>query len=354
LKDRTIIAMTSPIVISLILWSFSLSSAATLQVPKGYKTIQEAIDKSGKGDIVLVEAGTYPEVLSLKTGVTVKSQGSETEHTDFTAAKRTIISSPGHQAAIIQGADQAILDGFTLEDKQTGFNYSVSRSGVLINGQSQTISNCLIGNLAYDGIIISGPHPDSEALIYHNVIFNNQGSGVKCQSRAKTGIIQNQIFGNEKSGIENNTGTRTKVIGNRIYKNLIDGVMNTTAKPVIKGNDIFENGLNGIGLQSGSQGIIMKNLIFDNAQAGVGLRSSAVATVWENKIYGNMIGVGCLDLGNVKIESNEIFKNRRIGIGLMGCSGRPVTIINNHFHDNGFMPISPNPGCQLVQDGNRF
>jgi hypothetical protein len=133
----------------LLFFLLSTVSAAIIQVPEEYKTIQKAIDKADQGDTVLVKAGNYTEILSLKPGVTVKSHGTEIEHTNFTAAKRTILFSPGRQAAIIHGADKAVLDGFTLADKETVYNPKVSRVGVFIKRQSQTITNCIISNLPY-------------------------------------------------------------------------------------------------------------------------------------------------------------------------------------------------------------
>jgi len=334
---------------------FSTGDGATLLlVPGEYKTIQQAIDKATPGDTVMVEPGTYTEVLSLKPGVSLKSRGTAEELSNYTAAARTIISSPGRQGAIVEGAENATLEGFSLVDKETAFNPSVSRFGILIKGVSQTVANCLISRLPFDAIGVVGPQTGSESYIYHNQIFNNQGSGIKCQTDAHVRIVRNLIHENERSGIENEMGVEVHVEGNGVFKNGIDGIMNTGARPIIKNNEVFGNGLNGIGLQKGSRGIIMNNKIYENAQAGVGVRKDAKATVWDNHIYRNTIGVGCLDLAEVEIKSNEIYENTRVGIGLMGCTGRSVTITNNYIHDNRFMPISPNPGCNLVQSGNRF
>lgn len=333
---------------------FSVGYGATLQVPGEYKTIQQAIDKARPGDTVVVEPGTYAEVLSLKPQVTLRSRGTAEELSDYTAATRTIISSPGRQGAIVEGAEGATLNGFSLVDKESAYNPSVSRFGILIRGVSQTITNCLISHLPFDAIGVIGPQTGSESYIYNNLIFNNQGDGIKCQAGARVRIVQNLIHENERSGIENEMGAEVHIEGNGVFKNGIDGVMNTGAKPIIKNNKIFGNGLNGVGLQKDSRGIIMNNTIYENAQAGIGLRKEAKATVWDNRIYRNMIGVGCLDLAEVKIESNEIYENKRVGIGLMQCIGRPVTITNNHIHDNRFLPISPNPGCNLIQSGNQF
>jgi len=332
----------------------SYGYSATLAVPAGYKTIQEAIDKANSGDTVLVEPGTYKEVLKLKPGVVLKSRGSEKELTDFTAAARTIISSPGQQTTIVEGADGAVIDGFTLADQESDYDPTAWRFGVLIQGKSQTVTNCRISRLPYDGIGIFGLQSDSESYIYHNLISENRGTGVKCQAGAKASILLNQIYENKQSGIENHKGVESLISWNTIFKNGIDGVVSAGARPVIKNNEIYANVHNGIGLQRGSRGEVLKNKIYENAQSGVGIRMDAKGTLKENRIYRNTVGIGCLDLDEVKIEANEIYENKRVGIGLQGCAGRAVTIINNHIHDNQFVPIMPNPGCNLVQSGNRF
>lgn len=340
--------------IGIVLFLSPSGYGATLAVPAGYKTIQEAIDKANSGDIVLVEPGTYAEVLKLKPGVILRSRGSEKELTDFTAASRTIISSPGQQTAIVEGADHAVIDGFALADKDSAYDPTAWRFGILIKGKSQTVTNCRISQLPYDGIGVFGLQSDSESYIYHNLISKNRGTGIKCQAGAKANILLNQIYENKQSGIENHKGVESLITWNTIFKNGIDGVVNAGARPVIRNNEIYANVHNGIGLQRGSRGEIMKNKIYENDQSGVGIRLDAKGILRENRIYRNTVGVGCLDLDEVKIESNEIYENKRVGIGLQGCAGRAVTIINNHIHDNQFVPIMPNPGCNLVESGNRF
>jgi len=330
----------------------SLLFAGTLRVPKDYKTIQEAIDKAKSGETVIVAAGRYIETISLKPGVKVISEGSEKEHKKLTAAKRTIISSPGHKLFVVKGNNNALLDGFSIEDNIGGLERS--SSGVLIEGTSQSIINCIIRKLPYDGITISGTYQSSKAYIYNNFISKNYGNGIKCEKGASAHITHNMIYKNERSGIENNAIKEIHILDNKIYGNDVDGIMNSGARAIIKDNDIFKNGLNGIGLQLGSNAKIIKNKIHENAQTGIGMRTNSTAEVVENLIYENNIGIGCLDLASVEIKSNEIYKNLRIGIGLIGCKGKVVKVIDNYIHDNGFFPISPNFGCKLTKSGNRF
>jgi len=333
----------------LILFSSPLHStfAAVINVPQNYKNIQEAINKASYGDTVLVSAGTYTEHLVIKPGVTVKSEGSQIEHKNFTCARRTIIRVPSGNAEVVQGKDNTTLNGFSLVNNIGG--YSRSSAGVTINGNAQVI-NCIISKLPYNGISVTG----GQAYISNNIISKNTGTGIKCNDGAKTRIVKNQIQENEHSGIENGVGSETEIKGNRIYKNGIDGIMNTGAKPFIADNDISDNGLNGVGLQSGSHAIISNNVIHENTQAGVGMRSQAKARITKNRIYGNLIGIGCLDLDSAEIESNTIYKNLRIGIGLINCKNGTVSIVNNHLYENGFLAISPSMGCKVVKNGNQF
>src|SRR5687768_14240782 len=99
------------VILGMLLSSLSLSlSAATLNVPATYTTIQAAIIAAVNGDIVLVEPGVYVGTVSfLGKGITVRSsQG----------AQATIIQSPNVSANVVSFTRgepaTAMLDGFTI------------------------------------------------------------------------------------------------------------------------------------------------------------------------------------------------------------------------------------------------
>ena len=59
----------APSILAVLLFSVSISNAATIRVPRDHKTIQAAIEAANPGDVILVGPGTYSEYLELKPGV---------------------------------------------------------------------------------------------------------------------------------------------------------------------------------------------------------------------------------------------------------------------------------------------
>ena len=65
----------APSILAVLLFSVSISNAATIRVPRDHKTIQAGINAGRPGDTVIVSSGTYKERIRLKPGITVKSDG---------------------------------------------------------------------------------------------------------------------------------------------------------------------------------------------------------------------------------------------------------------------------------------
>ncbi len=63
--------------------SLTLLSATTINIPGDYSTIQDGIDASVDGDIIIISQGTYYENLTLNKEITLKSNA------DFDALEGT-------------------------------------------------------------------------------------------------------------------------------------------------------------------------------------------------------------------------------------------------------------------------
>lgn len=118
------------------------AGSRTLQVPRQYDTIQQAVDAARAGDVVIVAAGTYsdsvaaenglgiPLVVSLdmKSGVEIRGETGE-------AGDVILVGNPNNPVInCLNVDDQASLIGFTV----TG-----GKSGLLGGLSSPTITNCI-------------------------------------------------------------------------------------------------------------------------------------------------------------------------------------------------------------------
>ena len=181
--------------------------SAVLHVPSAYNTIQEAINASADGDMVLVEPGTYIENLNLLgKNITLCSRYFTTGNAAFIAS--TIIDGGNNDRVItINNGETASceLAGFTIQHGNVpDLNYNeYGGGGILILDSSPKILNCIIQNNYAagfgGGLAISGT--SSACKVINCTIKNNTadsfGGGVmmgNCSTDAE--IISCIIAGN--------------------------------------------------------------------------------------------------------------------------------------------------------------
>ncbi len=130
-----------------------------------FTTLQGAIDVSAKGDEIWVVGGTYDEARNdatgavlMKTGVALYGgfAGTETQRDarDWIAHSTTIDGATARAGSVawhtIMGADDAVLDGFTVTGGYASGSGDAAKGGGLYNAfASPTVANCILsGNVA--------------------------------------------------------------------------------------------------------------------------------------------------------------------------------------------------------------
>lgn len=374
--------------------------AATLQVPKDFKTVQAALDAAKAGDTVLVEAGTYREQVRLKMGVTLKSAGDDSlgKQGRLKRAEQTVIEHAGANAkgpAVIL-AEGAVLDGFSVtragvfDQKEYDLHYATSGEllpdergavgvkdavpAVAVAGVTATVQFCIVHDNGHAGIGCSGQNNHSR--IYKNVVYRNMGGGIGVADGAtptieanvclnnlrggignrnsKATILNNESFDNVRAGIGIREGATPLVRGNKCYNNRRAGIgvrMKGT-NPILEDNECYGNEMAGIGSRDGAAPIIRNNRCYKNQMAGIGSRDGARGIIENNECYENeMAGIGSRNGAAPIIRANKCYKNKMAGIGARD-GARPL-IEGNECYENGMAGIGARDGAAPIIRGNK-
>jgi len=324
--------------------------AMTWNVPGDFPTIQQAINASTSGDIVLVAPGTYTENLLIpaaQNGIKIHSSGGAGVTTiDGGAAGTTVeFDNVGITTEII---------GFTI----TNGNSATGGGLALFNANPKVDSNIITGNVGQLGGGIFGDH--TQSTISNNQITNNAasvaggaGGGLYLDDASLAQVFNNTIDGNSTVGAGGGLLLRLNSNAN-VHDNTITNnsagtnggaffITGATA-PQIKNNVIRNNhadsGLGGgFDIASGAFPTITLNQIVSNTalnSAGIHVVSSSPG-ITQNNIQdnaaatGNAGGIGVTGVtANPTIQKNLIIRNfaGNNGGGLW-VSGSTITATSN-------------------------
>jgi hypothetical protein len=232
-------------------------TAAELNVPEQYTTIQAALDAAESGDVIQVASGTYAELLSFN--------GKDVDLVSIGGAEQTIINAPSGTAVTI--GPNGSITGFTIRHADGAFGPGMQASGtgsyigfnIIESNSGGTYASGIGGN-------VSSPTIDS------NVFHDNTGSQVVAFVNGSSPYIANNLF-------YDNTAAAIKVVAP------------ISAEQVIINNTIVRNST-GIYLDRRiniSQKTVRNNILVDNT---VGVQvvfgSESYNPTWENNlVYGN-------------------------------------------------------------------
>jgi predicted outer membrane repeat protein len=270
-----------------------------LHVPEHYPSIQEAIDSTLDGDIVLVAPGTYFENIIFQGNIILKSKG----------GPEVTILDGNHSGSVItiqSAGPTATLDGFTIT------HGSASEGG---------------------GIRYYIPYGGLPITITNNIITENiaeiTGGGINCYFGCPI-ILGNTITDNEAAGgggIYCYYGTPT-IAGNMISNNQVvndgGGIQCHSSEVIIMNNTITENTADERGggvLCSGCYNhAISGNTISKNR---AGLYGGGIFCGYDQSFYNSTIS-------NNMITGNTAYK---FGGGIF-CIGNDSYLVNNTLADN--------------------
>ncbi len=297
----------------LIPWQSQPASAATLNVPARYETIQDAIRVAQHDDTILVAPGEYrlffDNLTIVNTTLTLKSSHGPQKTTLSGRATKPVIT--------IESSSNVVIDGFTITSRNaTEGDPTIMGGGIFIKpGSSPVIkNNILFGNISsYGGAIYcdteSSPHISNNLFRKNKALVS--GGGI-FSIHSKAIIVGNRFEGNEtaNSGGAIATVRDSSLITNNILWNnrarfggaiSCDRAASMIANNTIVGNHADYGG--GILVDKGS--VRLNNLIlWQNKDDDLFLKQTAPPTrpTYSNIQDGSFKGIN----GNISIEPNFV------------------------------------------------
>jgi membrane protein YqaA with SNARE-associated domain len=301
--------------------------AATIEVdddgPAAYASIQEALDNSWHGDVIIVRPGMYAQPLTFNgKGVTVRSE----DPNDPAVVQATILTgSTGPAVTFDFGeGERSVLEGFTITGR-----------GILCSSASPTISKNVLHDC--EGAGITGRSPAAPTIVGNTITGNHQDGIYGCD-----GLIRDNTISQNSTGLAFCGGP---IQDNHITANAPGGGLYYCGG-LIAGNVIVGNraDTHGGGLFS-CNGDIRNNVIAGNRanRQGGGLYKCTKA-VTSNTIVGNIAGDqggGLSQCPGIVRDNIIAFNSAPVGGGIYG----PCNNTYNDFWSNGSDNFSGGPSA---------
>ena len=249
-----------------------------------YMTIQAAITAANTGDVILCDAGTYPENVTLNKSLTLRGAQWGVDACGRSAGESIITAGSGILLTLVNGSGGSVIDGFTFSGG--------TRS---IESQGGPLDNLIIQNNRLDGFTSAG------------MFMNDSGIDVT--------VHQNYVDGTSKTG------------GGGIVhfdQDNFDGlyftdncVQNGTA-----GTGVFVDGNHNVGISGARAPLFSGNLIDNNGTgANLGRFAFEYGTISLNTVSNNL-GDGIQGgIQHSTITRNTFTGNSASGLSLTGFSG---------------------------------
>ena len=255
----------------LVIFSATIISAGTINVPADYGTIQAAVDAIAVLDgggvnltenwVIIIAGGAYNEDVLIS--------GYDTSGGNITLQAGA--GTPDINGNMRIEDDNVTIDGIWLHHNQSDVD------GIHIRGHNVTIQNCKV----YDVNNGSGTHD--------SIYVWDDMTGV---------IIINNIVDNGTLGIRTR-GINTQIIGNEVLNCSGEGIRAgiVASGAVISGNTVHHNGQEGIHANASSGTVVDNNTVYENAGGGIHVNST-----------GSTASV------NIVVQNNTVNNNGNYGI----------------------------------------
>ncbi len=247
----------------------------------GIRSIQQAINLAGDGDMIMVLSGTYSEHLVINKSVSIIGEGQAV----------TIIDGGDSWTAITVAASNVTVGGFTLRRAAVGIRLEEKKdwTNITENRISVTSVHAIYGDRC------------GRSIIRSNNISSNSGDGIFLYASGPSSIDNNSISSNGRHAIFIRYSSNNTITRNIIQSNVNGIFIHSDEDPLRPGvaakdneiaNNDIRNNLCGVKIEhSGVEALsahnrVCDNLFSDNA-LGLNISGSNTNIVFHNNFANN-------------------------------------------------------------------
>lgn len=263
-----------------------------------FSSIQDAVNNSSLGDVILVFPGVYNERVNVNIeGLSILSKSGDTENTVVTAftvsASNVVISGFGIQEYITTDTNQGIQYCIFKRNKFQGISSDVGMTGI----DAVDCFNCIFSDNVFfnSGIQLNAGGEITNVTITNNTI---EGGSIMLGSSSENKILNNFISNTISDNRESYGLSLTESHGNIIANNSVSGCNYAILMGFLTGDNNVSNNT----LTSNSRGIVI-----DHLSPGNEVKNNLIS----NNDIGISIGSSC---PNTLITGNRIQLNKDYGI----------------------------------------
>lgn len=354
--------LISCVVLALSLYGFGLSmlqAQTTINVPGDYATIQAAVNAANAGDVIVVDAGTYNETVTIaKSNITLQGpnaaipgNGTRLPEADVTGC------------FILNGTSNVTISGFSVNKTTSSQLRGILVGNAAANPGPVIITNNIISNWT-TGISLAGGATlgwANNVTITGNLLVNN---GIGSTENATNITIQNNTFNNGGIGLGGPATLAAPITGNNFtgtnnlrYISIASNVTLYNGQTVenILANNTFDKSV----FLSEAAGQWYSRAIFNNISGAVSAAASgaiitvSAGTFSENitinkplSLHGNQFGVKAT--GTTRPGGETIID------GTGGSSSIVITVEADNVTIDGFAinpRINPTDPTRFARDG---
>lgn len=344
MRKSGIFAVSFHFVVSALAIAFILSvsvqaQAASIMVGPE-ESIQDAIDRAGPGETILVKGGVHMESLSINRSVHLV--GEDRTRIDAGATNCGVVLLSGAKGSSVSGFEIRSSGGigiYILSDDNSISNNSITGCLDAIRieraAHNQIRGNSVNNNT--NGIVL---YDSNENVIEENLVQDNDRNeesdcGITLAYSHKNAIVKNELTNNGDAGISLRASSNNTISENRISRNDWYGILLTQSSDGnrIAENEVFENEDSGIYLEGSRYNILKANRAADGSRGICLSFDSNENALVDNRLTSNEKGLHLAHHSSNNTIANNTADENGYGIYLSFSAGWNL-IHSNHLRDN--------------------